>query len=227
VHNSSFLNLQPLCSRARRCLLRMQALSELLSAPQSSPVFSKLLHPSDFAVWVTLLHPPLPASRETLSGLQHLDLSGQGMDIDQLAAFRDCLLSVPQVLTLKLCFHLPSDIIPTTLISQILCAFENLEELVLQHRHGRKCLIHDVNSSFFGKMLKSSPWLRVLDISRLIDFGPPRCYPSSGLMVFVDAVAEARHESLQLNHIRIYKRDFQFGSQSRKTNLNGMKLLRI
>jgi hypothetical protein len=45
------------------------------------------------------------------------------MDIDQLAAFRDCLLPLPQVRTLKLNLRLPQQkTMPTTLLSQILCA---------------------------------------------------------------------------------------------------------
>jgi hypothetical protein len=162
------------------------------------PSNQQTVHPSDFAMWVTLLH-PLPVSRETFSGLQVLDLSGQPMDIDQLAGFRNCLLSVPQVLTLKLCFHFPSDTTnPTTLISQILCAFENLEELFLQHLDGPKHFFHHLRSSYFGKMLKSSPWLRVLDIAGLIDLGllcmDPLNRPSQ-IKDFVGAVANARHNS--------------------------------
>jgi hypothetical protein len=210
----------------------MQALSELVSAPQSSLVFSKLFHPSDVAEWVTLLHPPLPVIIPTFSEMRVLDLSRQGMDIDQLAALRDCLLSVPQVRTLKLCFNIPSEnTFPTTLVSQILCAFENLQQLFLKHRDVRNCSIQDANSLYFGKMLKSSPWLRVLDVSKLINLDLP-CPPMRNniqredarqkVQHFASVVAEARHDSLRLNRIQIRVADFVAESWAGINNLNGV-----
>jgi hypothetical protein len=203
----------------------MQALSEHLSAPQSSPVFDKLLHPSDLAMLVTLLHPPLPATSATLSGLQVLDLSGQPMDIEQLADFRNSLLSVPQVLILKLCFHIPStSTFPTTLVSQILCAFENLEKLFLQHLKRRNRSIYDKISLYFGAMLKSSPWLQMLDISGLIILDLRSCWTQEDvheqMQNLASAVAKARHGSLRLNLIQINTLDI--GIRTEMKDLNGM-----
>jgi hypothetical protein len=206
----------------------MQAITELVMLLQPNPVFDKLLHPSDFRMCVTRLHIPCPASRAALSGSQVLDFSSQPMDMDELASFRDCLLPLPQVRTLKLDLLLPDLNIPIKLLSQILCAFENLEELYLKDLNYGEHQRSDVRPLYFGKMLKNSPWLGMLDISGLINLGLPDVHFTKHVQQeFLGAVAEARHASLRLNRIQINMPDFDVGGWAELGDLNGMEFVGV
>jgi hypothetical protein len=137
-------------------------------------------------------------------------------------------MPVPQVRTLKLNVHpLCQGVLLTILLSQILCAFENLEELFLRDELGGNTS-YAYNGVNFGQMFKNSPWLRMLDISALIRLGlSGNVYDQKQIIMqkFLNSVKAARHGSLQLTCIQIDADDFKKGNWGHLKDLNDMKFV--
>jgi hypothetical protein len=104
------------------------------------------------------------------------------MDISMLSAFRDCQTSIPGVQVLKLRLTLiRNTCLPFLLLSQVLCAFEDLEELhVKWSRHEARDSNQFLNFAATGTsetllghvkpLLKNAPRLRVLHFSKPYEF---------------------------------------------------------
>jgi hypothetical protein len=192
-------------------LLTVQALSEVVLSSQASQGFDNLFSQEDFAFCIAFLRVPSSRATARLSGLRSLDLSKHPMDNQGLCALRDIYTSVTGIETLTLniilSFTGKQQLVPTATLSQLLCSFEDLKLLCLKSDEFFEIVPAtagwDIRHNVFGEMLKNSPRLHGLDMSMLLRF---RNLKNQGGIKqnFIDAVAEARHSSLQLKSIYIH-----------------------
>jgi hypothetical protein len=191
-----------------------QALSEL---SLTSEVWRDFQGIADVGIHASRLRVPSPVYSSQLAKAGVLDLTGNALDEKRLRNLRDCLTSVPNVHTLKLkvvplltsCIRddiTLSLVLPVTEVAQIICAFEDLNEL---HLEGSFVLpMRDsISESFFGQMLEQAPQLRFLDLTGLLFFPHlewlRRVWNKDFEKVFANVVAKARHSSLLLRKLGI------------------------